>query len=171
MLESLSEFYRDGRPVLPGAADLGPGEGLVVAEALGSRGAPADSISPVAAGASPRVLVVDDSAYFRAKTVRWLRSLGMGDVMETADGEEALRLYSQRRPDLVLLDLVMDGKSGVEVLREIKAIDPKARIVVVSAVGQDLLMEECRRQGALGFLVKPVAPERLAAEIKEAVSR
>jgi two-component system chemotaxis response regulator CheY len=176
MLESLSSFYNESDPAaVPAMALLGPGEG----ERSGSGGTVASTGSftwePVPGFQTSRsrlkVLVVDDSVYFRTKTVRWLRSNGFKEVMESADGASALGAYRDHRPDVVLLDIVMEGKSGVEVLREIKAIDPGARIVVVSAAGQELLKEECLRQGALGFLVKPVSGDRLAAEVQRATGR
>jgi CheY-like chemotaxis protein len=108
----------------------------------------------------PSVLVCDDEPNLR-ELIRV--SLGPGyDVYEAADGEEALAVARQVRPDLVILDLMMPKMNGFDVLAELRA-EPsleRTRILVVTA--QPTSEEEAREKGADGVIVKPFAPEELA---------
>jgi len=104
-----------------------------------------------------RVLVVDDSLLIRKQLCRVLTdSLGHEVVGEAKDGEEAVALYQQQRPDLVTLDLSMPKKIGMVALAEILALDPDARVVVVSAVVDAHSVSQALEAGARGFVHKPL---------------
>jgi DNA-binding response OmpR family regulator len=122
-----------------------------------------------AARIKPRVLVVDDEAPLRELMVV---ALGSGfECCEAADGDEALRLARERVPDLVLLDVMLPVRSGLDVLDEMRA-EAALRdvpVVVVSAWQTDDDVEKALRRGANGFLAKPFAPEELVAVVSDLV--
>jgi len=88
-------------------------------------------------------------------------------VAEAVDGAECVARYLEHRPDLVTLDIVMPEMDGVEALRAIRAADPSARVVMVSAIDQKSKLSECIRAGALDFVVKPFDRERLLGILRK----
>ena len=112
---------------------------------------------------APRLLVVDDATIMRMRIAGIAREAGWVVVAEAVNGREGLARYAEHRPDLVTLDIVMPELDGVEALREIRAADPNARVVMVSAVDQRAKLRECFALGALDFVVKPFDKERLMA--------
>ena len=110
---------------------------------------------------APRLLVVDDATIMRMRIAGIAREAGWEVVAEATNGREGRDRYAEHRPDLVTLDIVMPELDGVETLREIRAADPNARVVMVSAVDQRAKLRECFALGALDFVVKPFDKERL----------
>jgi two-component system chemotaxis response regulator CheY len=110
---------------------------------------------------SKRVLIVDDALIMRMRIKEIALDAGWEIAGEAANGEVALALYRELRPDLVTLDIVMPKLDGVAVLRQIRAEDPRARIVMVSAIDQKGKLTECIRLGAIDFIVKPFDKARL----------
>jgi len=102
-----------------------------------------------------KILLVDDSALARRAVRQMLESAGY-TVAEAEDGLIALELYFLERPDLVLLDLVMKGMNGLDVLKKLTEMDGQARVIVVSADVQDSSRVLAESGGAAGFLNKPV---------------
>ena len=102
-----------------------------------------------------KILLVDDSAMARRGVRQILESAGY-DVAEAEDGLIALERYFLEKPDLVLLDLVMKGLNGLDVLTKLHEMDPRARVIVVSADVQDSSRKLAESGGAAGFLTKPV---------------
>jgi two-component system, chemotaxis family, chemotaxis protein CheY len=102
-----------------------------------------------------KILLVDDSGLARRSVRHVLESAGYA-VVEATDGLVALERYFLEKPDLVLLDLVMTGMGGLEVLTKLQEMDPAARVIVVSADVQDSSREMARAGGARGFLTKPI---------------
>lgn len=100
------------------------------------------------------ILVVDDSGFAR-RTLRQILEAAGHSVDEAANGNDALERYFLKRPNLVLLDIVMEGMSGLEVLPRIKEMDPDARVVVASADVQSSTRAEAQAGGATGFINKP----------------
>ncbi|MCX7425079.1 MAG: response regulator [Planctomycetia bacterium] len=115
------------------------------------------------------VLVVDDSMLMRRMIAGSLADAGWNVVGEAADGEEAVQLYAETRPDLVTMDIVMPGTGGIEALVRILQFDPDAKVVVVSALNQTRLISEAIRKGAQDFLGKPFLPEQLQETVDRAV--
>lgn len=108
-----------------------------------------------------RLLVVDDAMIMR-KLIRDVAvEAGWELVGEAANGAEAVALYETLRPDLVTMDLVMPIMGGNEALRRIRAADPEARVVVVTALDQKETLTESIRDGALDFIVKPFDRQRI----------
>ena len=108
-----------------------------------------------------KILIADDAAFMRMMVKDALTKNGFTDVVEAADGEIACNLYSSENPDLVILDITMPNKTGIEALRDIKAADPSAKIIMCSAMGQEAMVVEAIKLGALDFIVKPFKPERI----------
>jgi two-component system chemotaxis response regulator CheY len=112
-----------------------------------------------------RVLVVDDSGLARRRARAILESAGF-DVVEAEDGMAALESYFVEKPDIVLLDLVMKGMYGLDVLARLKEMDPTAKVIVVSADVQTSSHELVAQGGAAGFLVKPVDANEVLTLVK-----
>ncbi|HEU4926707.1 MAG TPA: response regulator [Vicinamibacterales bacterium] len=117
---------------------------------------------------SPTILVVDDSGMARRGNRRILEEAGY-TVVEAEDGMAALERYFIDKPDLVLLDLVMKGMYGIEVLTKLRALDGEARVLVLSADIQTSSRDMVADAGAVGFLNKPVAPDDLIAAVRSAI--
>ncbi len=115
------------------------------------------------------VMIVDDSLFMRKMLRDILEAVGFQVVAEAADGEEAVRLYREHRPDVTTLDIVMPNKGGIEALQEIVAFDPAARVVMCSALGQESLTAAAAQAGAKAFILKPFNPELVTRVVKEAV--
>lgn len=111
-----------------------------------------------------KVLLVDDSGLARRSTRRILEGAGY-QVVEAEDGMTALESYFVEKPDVVMLDLVMKGMYGLEVLSKLRELDPGARVIVVSADVQTSSKAMVQAAGAAGFLSKPAAPEDMLAMV------
>jgi two-component system chemotaxis response regulator CheY len=115
-----------------------------------------------------KILLVDDSGMARRGTRQVLESAGYV-VAEAEDGLVALERYFLDKPDLVLLDLVMKGMSGLDVLRNLTQMDGRARVIVLSADIQDSSRELAESGGAVGFLNKPVERAALLSAVSKAL--
>lgn len=119
---------------------------------------------------STTVLIVDDSGLARRRVRTILESAGY-DVIEAEDGMSALERYYVAKPDLVVLDLVMKGMYGLEVLTKLKEMDPSARVIVVSADVQTSSHEMVEKAGAAGFLMKPIDNDQVLAMVRSALEQ
>ena len=115
-----------------------------------------------------RVLVVDDSALARRSSRRILESAGY-EVIEADDGMAALEQYFVHKPRVVILDLVMKGMYGLDVLAKLREMDPEARVIVVSADVQHSSREMVHSGGGVDFLTKPVEAGSLLTAVKSAL--
>ncbi len=102
-----------------------------------------------------RLLVVDDALFMRKMICGVAAEAGWEVVAEATNGAEAVALYQEHRPDLVTMDLVMPVMGGLEALRQIRAIDPNAKVVVVTALDQKQVLMDAIAGGAVDFVVKP----------------
>ena len=118
---------------------------------------------------SAKILVVDDSGLARRSTRRVLESAGY-EVVEAEDGLSAIERFFVEKPAVVLLDLVMKGMYGLDVLTKLREMDPSARVVVISADIQTTSREMVAAAGATGFLNKPAKPEDVVAAVQHAMS-
>jgi len=117
---------------------------------------------------SVKILLVDDSAMARRNVRQMLETAGY-EVVEAEDGMTALERYFLDKPDLVLLDLVMKGMRGLDVLDKLHEMDPKVRAIVVSADIQDSSREMAVAGGARNFLNKPVDRASLLSAVSAAL--
>ena len=111
--------------------------------------------------AAKRLLVVDDALLIRKRIREIAEGAGWKIAGEASNGEEALALYQQEKPDLVTLDIVMPILDGVSTLKKLMQYDPQAKVVMVSAVNQKPKLAECIEAGAIDFIVKPFDKETL----------
>lgn len=118
-----------------------------------------------------RVLVVDDAGFMRQTLSAILQQHGHDVVGTAGDGREAVTAYQQHKPDLVTMDLTMPNVDGLQAVREIRALDPRARIIVVSAMGQQAKVLDAIQAGASDFVVKPFDEERLIMAVNVALKR
>lgn len=102
-----------------------------------------------------RIMTVDDSAAILTIIATYLEDSEFEVIAAERDGTMAVERFAQERPDIVLLDLIMPGQSGVETLERILAIDPDAFVVIVSSLGTEEAVHECLTSGARSFLQKP----------------
>jgi two-component system, chemotaxis family, chemotaxis protein CheY len=116
-----------------------------------------------------RVLVVDDAAFMRKVLTDALTSGGHEVVGEAGDGNAALAAFTELRPELTTLDITMPELDGLATLRELMAIDPGARVVICSALGQEAKVIDAIRLGARDFVVKPFDAERLLGAVEKAL--
>lgn len=116
---------------------------------------------------SKRVLIVDDAIFMRNMIRDVFAGSGFEVVGEASNGLEALEKYKELKPDLTTMDIVMPFKSGIDATREIVKHDPKAVIVMCSALGQESLVMEAIEAGASDFIVKPFKPEDVLSVVKK----
>jgi two-component system chemotaxis response regulator CheY len=116
-----------------------------------------------------RILIVDDSSLARRRARTILEGAGF-EVSEAEDGISALERYFVTKPDLVLLDLVMKGMYGLDVITKLREMDPQARIIVVSADVQTSSHEMVAEAGAAAFMIKPFDPDEMVATINSTLS-
>jgi two-component system chemotaxis response regulator CheY len=114
---------------------------------------------------SPKILVVDDSGLARRSTRRALEQAGYA-VVEAEDGLSALERYFVEQPQVVLLGLVMKGMCGLDVLTKLREMDPKVRVIVISADIQTTSKELVSAGGAAAFLTKPVKAEDIVSAVQ-----
>jgi len=117
---------------------------------------------------APRILAVDDDREFRRSLVKIFQKAGFG-VNVAVDGHQAMTLLDKNHYDLVVLDLKMPGKSGLEVLREIKAQTPEAKVIMVTAFADPDSTRQALSAGAFAYLNKPVKREDILASVKKAL--
>ncbi len=110
---------------------------------------------------SAKALVVDDSSFARTILKDILSDMGFSVIYEAKDGKEAVDVFVQQKPDLVTMDIIMPRSDGLQALREIIGIEPHANVIMVSALGQDRVVEEALKLGAKGFVVKPFMPSKI----------
>ena len=114
-----------------------------------------------------KILLVDDAAFMRMMIKDALTKNGYTNILEAADGEIACATYSAEKPDLVIMDITMPNKTGIEALRDINAADPGAKIVMCSAMGQEAMVVDAIKLGALDFIVKPFKPDRILQTVQK----
>ena len=113
-----------------------------------------------------KILVVDDAAFMRMRCTRLLQDNGY-ETLEAANGAEAVKKYAECRPDGVLMDITMPDMDGIQTLKKLIEIDGSARIAMVTAMGQQLLVIEALKSGAKDFVVKPFNADRILAAVEK----
>lgn len=116
-----------------------------------------------------RILIVDDANFMRMMVKNTLIPHGYEIAGEAANGEEAVAKYEMLHPDLVTMDITMKVKDGLEAAREILARHPDARIVMVTALGQEKMLADSIAAGVRDFVVKPFEPERIVSAVRKAL--
>lgn len=107
------------------------------------------------------VLICDDSMLVRKKIKDYLNTIGVSDVFEACDGEQAVEMYKANKPNLVLMDIIMPKKTGIEAVTEILEFDKNAKVVMASSVGSQNYLKDAINAGAYDFIQKPIQNEHL----------
>ena len=115
------------------------------------------------------ILIVDDAAFMRMMIKDILTKNGYNVVGEAENGAKALEKYNELKPDLVLMDITMPEVDGIKALKNIKAADPAATVIMCSAMGQQAMVIEAIQSGAKDFIVKPFQPDRVLEAVKKVV--
>ncbi|MBS7402654.1 MAG: response regulator [Oscillospiraceae bacterium] len=114
-----------------------------------------------------KIMVVDDAGFMRKMVQTHLTKAGYSDFVEGEDGQKAVELYKELKPDLVIMDITMPNMDGIEALRNIKAFDADAKVVMCSAMGQEAMVMEAIKLGALDFIVKPFKADRIIQTVNK----
>ncbi|GAA4422261.1 MULTISPECIES: response regulator [Bremerella] len=114
-----------------------------------------------------RVLVADDSSTMRKIILRSLQAVGVPSAVEAADGEEAVKIFKPGEFDLVLTDWNMPGKSGLEVIQEIRKIDKDVKIMMVTTEAEKSRVMEAIQAGVSDYLVKPFTADTLREKLEK----
>jgi len=116
---------------------------------------------------SQKILIVDDAAFMRMMIKEILTKNGYNVIGEAQDGAQAVEKYKELRPDLVTMDITMPEMDGIHALKEIRAFDPNARVIMCSAMGQQAMVIDAIQAGAKDFIVKPFQADRVIEAIKK----
>lgn len=112
------------------------------------------------------ILVVDDAAFMRKKCAQLLVENGH-TVVEAGNGAEAIAKYQETKPDGVLMDITMPDMDGLQALKQLRQLDPNARIAMVTAMGQQSMVMDALKSGARDFVVKPFDSDRVQAAVQK----
>lgn len=118
-----------------------------------------------------RILIVDDSSFIRMKLKEILESAGHEVVAEASNGMIASVKYKEYRPDIVTMDISMPTTDGIEALRKITGEDPGAKIIMISAMGQKLMVLEALKSGAKHFILKPFVKEKVIEVVQKVIDQ
>jgi len=116
-----------------------------------------------------RILVVDDAAFMRMMVKDILSKNGYEVVGEAENGLKAVEKYQELKPDLTTMDITMPEMDGISAVKAIKKIDPAAKVIMCSAMGQQAMVVEAIQAGARDFIVKPFQPDRVLEAVRKAV--
>lgn len=118
-----------------------------------------------------QVLIADDAMFMRKVIRKHLAECGMTDIVEAANGAEAVELFIKNRPGLVLMDITMPEMTGLEALEEILKTDPEAKVIMCSAIGQQSMIIKSLEMGAMGFIVKSFEKNEFEATIRSVIGQ
>lgn len=116
-----------------------------------------------------KVLIVDDAAFMRMMIKDILTKNGFEVVGEAENGAKAVEKYQELHPDLTTMDITMPEMDGITAVKQIKKIDPNAKVIMCSAMGQQAMVIEAIQSGARDFIVKPFQPDRVLEALRKAV--
>ncbi len=108
-----------------------------------------------------KVLICDDSILMRKKIKDVLFSMGIKQLSEADNGQQAIDIYKEKKPDLVFMDITMPVKSGIEALSEIMTYDSNAKVIIASSIGTNNKLKDAIKLGAYDFMQKPINEEQL----------
>ncbi|MBC9783426.1 response regulator [Heliobacterium chlorum] len=118
---------------------------------------------------SNRILIVDDAAFMRMMIKDILTKNGFQVVGEAENGAIAVEKWKEFRPDLTTMDITMPEMDGINAVRAIRSVDPGARIIMCSAMGQQAMVIDAIQAGAKDFIVKPFQPDRVLEAVRKAL--
>lgn len=113
-----------------------------------------------------KIMVVDDAKFMRVRLNKLLSAHGYA-VVEAENGEQAVQVYKAERPAAVLMDITMPQKTGIEALTEIRGFDPQAKVIMLTALGQESMVVQAVQAGAKDYVVKPFDPDRVMLALQK----
>ena len=116
-----------------------------------------------------KILIADDSVFARKILADILNKNGYKNIVEATNGIETVEKYEKEKPDLLLLDLIMEKMDGIEALQKIMKMDKNAKVIVISAVGQETIASKSLKIGAKEYVVKPIDEHRVMKSIKKVI--
>lgn len=116
-----------------------------------------------------KILIVDDAAFMRMMIKDTLSKNGYTNLIEAEDGKMAVEVYNTQKPDLVIMDITMPNMDGLQALAAIKKMSPESKVLMCSAMGQETMVVEAIKLGALDFIVKPFKPDRILQTVAKAI--
>lgn len=119
---------------------------------------------------SKGILIVDDAAFIRTMLKDILTENGFNVADRAENGAEAIEKYKKLQPELVIMDIIMPEIDGIQAVKEIKKMDPNAKIIMCSAVGQQTMVNEAMQAGARDFVIKPFKAERIIEAVRRALN-
>ncbi len=117
------------------------------------------------------VLVVDDAAFMRLAIKNVLTKNGFTVIADAKNGQEGVEKYKEFHPDVVTMDITMPDMTGIEALKLIREYDPSAKVVMISAMGQESMVKEAILSGAKSFIVKPYKEEHITQTLLKVASK
>jgi len=119
-----------------------------------------------------KILIADDSMFMRRILKDALSGEKNYELVEADSGAKTLEQFKKEKPDLTLLDIIMPGgeEEGLRVLETIKKSDPQTRVIMISAVGQDAIIEKCKALGAIDYIVKPFDEKQVVETVEKCLS-
>ena len=115
------------------------------------------------------ILLVDDEAHIRKYVALILKQLGATKIVEATNGEGAIAIFQQQKPDVVLLDISMPLMNGLETLKKLKAIDPESTVIMLTSMVNRQSIDEALALGAANYIRKDNPKEEIAQAIKETI--
>lgn len=112
-----------------------------------------------------KIIIVDDAAFMRLNLKQIMEGLGHEVIAEASNGKEAIAAYQSAKPDIMFMDITMPEMDGIEAVEKIKEIDPEAKVIMCSAMGQKKIVINAITAGAKYFIVKPFKKEKIAEAI------
>ena len=110
-----------------------------------------------------KILIADDSGFARSLLKKYLHESGFKNTIFATTGREAVEMFKKHKPDLVLLDVAMEGeRDGIDALHEIKTLSSETKVLMVTAMAEELIKEEAVAENADGYIVKPFKKEQVA---------
>ena len=116
-----------------------------------------------------RILIVDDSFYMRTMLKNMLTDAGYEEVGEAANGAQAVEMAVSTKPDLITLDVILPDNTGLDVLKSLREKVPGSKVVMCSAVGQEVIVTEAIDSGALAYIIKPFSEEKVLEIVNSAL--
>lgn len=113
-----------------------------------------------------KIMVVDDAQFMRVRISKLLTGHGY-EVVEAENGNQAVQVYQVAKPDAVLMDVTMPEKDGLEALTEIRGFDPRAKVIMLTALGQESMVVQAVQAGARDYVVKPFDPDRIMTALQK----
>ena len=118
-----------------------------------------------------KIMLVDDAAFMRMMIKKALSSSGYNDFIEAQDGAEAVKKYSEEKPDMVIMDITMPNMDGLQALKKIREGDPNAKVVMCTAMGQESMVVDAIKSGARDFVVKPFDAQRIVKTVNDILGK